>query len=140
MAVMDKTHPKYPQLVRYEKYSQRAAIVAYLCCIDLEEAKNYLDVTVHHCDELNLVYFSAREGTNQPLEVVVPVAVEDTHTIGRLFSYFDVLVDPSTGVGPNRFIVAIIDDDSTNVHYRLKRGIVPPTEKDIDAIDGEDED
>lgn len=145
-AVPASAHPKYAEFKRFASVSPIHATVAWQVYIDLIEVKGWLDVRVHHSEQLQLTYLSACENKSAQREVVFPVGPRAALNMAKITTYFASLVatlnteavdGDTVGCKEDSLTMAIVDSDSTSSYYRIYAGLRAPPEK---LVVGQDED
>lgn len=105
---------------------------AFLVYLDLCEGKQWWNIDLHPCPDLDLVFISGHANRHSPRELVLPhprgcsispsilqdylhkIQLEDYHTSG--------------------LTMAIKDTDSTTVYYKVTDGLVPPASPETTEI------
>lgn len=132
LSLLPASPPQYGTCMRYHDVDPVAATVAFQVYIDICESKNWLDVEVQHHEARQFTYFTGKEHELAAAEIVIPMSVHAALPMETLHAFYDELPNPAGGSAqPASFTVAIMESDSTNVYYRLYKGIRPPNEKFI---------
>eukprot|EP01147_Barroeca_monosierra_P007127 gene7127-452_t len=92
--------PQYDELHRFARVNKQQCKAALLVYLDMTEAKNFLDVGIHHSDIKKITYFSGRESHDAVLDVFIPIRTEEMVTINWLHLLFNTLIHPETQRAP----------------------------------------
>ncbi|OWF44536.1 tRNA-splicing endonuclease subunit Sen15-like [Mizuhopecten yessoensis] len=117
-------HPKYKEIEKYELRNKEQLKAASLVYLDLCEAKQWWNLDLHPCCELDLVFISGHATRHTPRELVLPLPRGCTVTPSDLQTYLHTLNLESYHT--SGITMAIMDTDSTTVYYKISDGLVPP--------------
>ncbi|XP_060078018.1 tRNA-splicing endonuclease subunit Sen15-like [Ylistrum balloti] len=117
-------HPKYREIEKFQLLNEDQMKAAFLVYMDLCEDKQWWNLELHPCCDLDLVFISGHAARHTPRELVLPVPSGCSLTPGDLQNYLhSVSLEEYHTSG---ITMAIMDTDSTTVYYKISDGLVPP--------------
>ncbi|XP_071820538.1 tRNA-splicing endonuclease subunit Sen15-like isoform X2 [Apostichopus japonicus] len=124
------------------RVSVHAAFTVYL---DLCEAKTWWNVSVHPCQELQMVYITGKPVKKAHMKTVLPVLAQEEISVERMDTFLKFIKPLSTnekceGDGDKSqeekahvITLAVVDTDSTIVYYNISNHLQQP--KNLDELE-----
>ncbi|XP_033643650.1 uncharacterized protein LOC117303529 [Asterias rubens] len=145
-------HPKYVEMKSWNLENDEQIFVTLVVYINLCEAKDWWNVAIHPCRELQLAFITGKPSRKDDVRIVLPITsnIKLTHErLQKFLQYIHLPETPSTtmdsskepvavsGETSHSVTLAITESGSTIVYYKITNGLVPPS--DPPKEDGDDE-
>ncbi|XP_033731139.1 tRNA-splicing endonuclease subunit Sen15-like isoform X2 [Pecten maximus] len=114
----------YKEIEKFNITNEEQGKAACLVYLDLCEGKQWWNVDLHPCHDLDLVLISGHATRHTSRELVLPLPRGCSVSPSDLQNY---LHKASLGdYHTSGITMAIMDTDSTTVYYKISDGLVPP--------------
>ncbi|XP_038063816.1 tRNA-splicing endonuclease subunit Sen15-like [Patiria miniata] len=144
-------HPKYVEMKSWKLENDEQIFITLIVYLNLCEAKDWWNVEIHPCRELQLAFITGKPKRKADKRAVLPISTETHLSPKRLKQFLQHICLPglpSTSPSsqdeaevtseedtPTSLILAITESGSTIVYYQISDGLVPPSDPPKDDAD-----
>ncbi|CAN2390636.1 endonuclease subunit, partial [Pristimantis euphronides] len=125
-------HPKFKEMMMLDVADRAQVYAACLVYMDLLEVRNWMNVQILSSSELQTIYLCGKERDDGIPQVIIPipVAVPCSHERIQQFVQLSRTSKEDTSAACS-VLLAIVENDSTIVYYKLTDGFVIPDPPDF---------